>query len=123
MEESNRNVLGKDFVDFEFRLEDPVTMLPADELFFYGKLVSLQLFTIRHSMTAAPPLANVKLPDTTKFRRTNEISLTDPYLFSPKAPRCSSCWKEFLGFLSIPNMSRNANHNSRKHFRVRVMNT
>ena len=27
--------------DFEFRLEDPVTMLPADELFSDGKLVPL----------------------------------------------------------------------------------
>ncbi|KAL2489458.1 uncharacterized protein Fot_42750 [Forsythia ovata] len=40
-EESNRNVSGKDFVDFEFRLEDLITMLPADKLFFDGKLVPL----------------------------------------------------------------------------------
>ncbi|KAL2548072.1 Uncharacterized protein Fot_09602 [Forsythia ovata] len=60
-EESNQNVSGKDFVDFEFRLEDSVTMLPADELFFDGKLVSLQLSTIRRSMTAVPSLTDVKL--------------------------------------------------------------
>ncbi|KAL2473200.1 hypothetical protein Fot_48936 [Forsythia ovata] len=133
-EESNRNVSGKDFVDFEFRLEDPVTMLPADELFFDGKLVPLQLSTIRHSMTAVPPLADVKLPDTPKLRRTNEISLTDPYLFSPKAPRCSSRWKELLGLKKIsqntsarceesktmPSLSSNNNNKnttrSLKHF-------
>ncbi|KAL2528054.1 uncharacterized protein Fot_20655 [Forsythia ovata] len=76
-------------------------MLPADELFFDGKLVPLQLSTIRHSMTVVSPLANVKLPDTSKLRRTNEISLTNPYLFSPKAPRCSSRWKELLGLKKI----------------------
>ncbi|KAL2535640.1 Uncharacterized protein Fot_17031 [Forsythia ovata] len=70
-EESNRNVSGKDFVDFEFRLEDPVTMLPADKLFFDGKLVPLQLSTIRYSMTTVPPLANFKFSDTPKLRGTN----------------------------------------------------
>ncbi|KAL2548742.1 uncharacterized protein Fot_10272 [Forsythia ovata] len=71
LEESNRNVSGKDFVDFEFQLEDLVTMLSADKLFFDGKLVPLQLSTIRHSMTTVPPLTNVKFSDTPKLRRTN----------------------------------------------------
>ncbi|CAH8330224.1 unnamed protein product [Eruca vesicaria subsp. sativa] len=64
--------------DFEFRLEDPVGMLPADELFSEGKLVTK--------------------PKTTE-KCTMEISGGDDGggLFSPKAPRCSSRWRELLG--------------------------
>ncbi|XVE52852.1 hypothetical protein DITRI_Ditri02bG0157600 [Diplodiscus trichospermus] len=65
--------------DFEFRLEDPVTMLPADELFCDAK----------------------------SCRRIEmEISGTDPHLFSPKAPRCSSRWR---GLLGLKRFSQNAN--------------
>ncbi|KAI9113472.1 hypothetical protein K1719_015399 [Acacia pycnantha] len=35
--------------DFEFRLEDPVTMLPTDELFSDGKLIPLQLYAVKPS--------------------------------------------------------------------------
>lgn len=79
-----------DPVDFEFRLEDPVKMLPADELFSDGKLVPL------HVSTTKPSTVVVRSPDeSTKSSR--EIVGMDPYLFSPKAPRCSSRWKELLG--------------------------
>ncbi|XP_021906340.1 uncharacterized protein DDB_G0271670-like [Carica papaya] len=82
--------------DFEFRLDDPVAMLPADELFSDGKLVPLQLSTMKQPVTV---LTEVRSPDAVKAcRRTEmEISTTDPYLFSPKAPRCSSRWRELLG--------------------------
>ncbi|XWS27513.1 hypothetical protein CRYUN_Cryun26dG0121300 [Craigia yunnanensis] len=85
--------------DFEFRLEDPVTMLPADELFSDGKLMPLHFSTLKHH----PPvndLSEIRFPETAKsYRRIEmEISGTDPYLFSPKAPRCSSRWRELLGF-------------------------
>ncbi|KAL0363012.1 UNVERIFIED_CONTAM: hypothetical protein Scaly_1256400 [Sesamum calycinum] len=93
--------MSKDFVDFEFRLEDLVTMLPADELFSDGKLVPLQLSSIRHSLTSAPASSDVRSPDTPKSCRINEISSADPYLFSPKAPRCSSRWKELLGLKKL----------------------
>ncbi|KAL3820943.1 hypothetical protein ACJIZ3_006848 [Penstemon smallii] len=99
--ESDLEISGKDFVDFEFRLEDPVIMLPADELFFDGKLVPLQLSTIRESMASTPVSSGISLPDTPKFRRRNEASSMDPYLFSPKAPRCSSRWKELLGLKKL----------------------
>ncbi|CAI9088071.1 OLC1v1022305C1 [Oldenlandia corymbosa var. corymbosa] len=97
---------GNDFVDFEFRLEDPVNMLPADELFSDGKLVPMQLpSAIRHSTsssdTVAASLEVQSPPDTPKFRHRGEISSTDPYLFSPKAPRCSSRWKEILGLKKL----------------------
>ncbi|XP_075476044.1 uncharacterized protein LOC142517613 [Primulina tabacum] len=91
-----------DFVDFEFRLEDWVTMLPADELFADGKLVPLQLSAGRQPMTIAPRApSDIILPDTPVFRRRNEISPADPFLFSPKAPRCSSRWKELLGMRKL----------------------
>ncbi|XP_021288389.1 uncharacterized protein DDB_G0271670, partial [Herrania umbratica] len=84
--------------DFEFRLEDPVTMLPADELFSDGKLVPLHFSTVKPH----PPvnvLSEIRSPETAKSCRRieMEISGTDPYLFSPKAPRCSSRWRELLG--------------------------
>ncbi|KAK1362447.1 Serine/arginine repetitive matrix-like protein [Heracleum sosnowskyi] len=79
-----------DIGDFEFRLDYPVTMLPADELFSDGKLMPLQFRPAEISL-------EVRLPDTPKVHRSCEISGMDPYLFSPKAPRCSSRWKELLG--------------------------
>lgn len=101
LEEPDPEISCKDFVDFEFRLEDPVAMLPADELFANGKLVPLQLSSVRHSMTSVPVFSDVRSPDTPKYRRRNEISSRDPYLFSPKAPRCSSRWRELLGLKKL----------------------
>ena len=45
-ETSDVEVSGKDIGDFKFRLEDPVTMLPADKLFSDWKLMPLHLSTI-----------------------------------------------------------------------------
>lgn len=93
-------------VDFEFRrLDDPVTMLPADELFSDGKLVPLQLAPVLPAPEAATPaaeavasLAGVRSPEAYKLRRRAEAPGSDPYaVFSPKAPRCSSRWRELLG--------------------------
>ncbi|KAL6973782.1 hypothetical protein U1Q18_027967 [Sarracenia purpurea var. burkii] len=39
LEPSDLQGCANDFFDFEFRLEDTVTMLPADELFSDGKLM------------------------------------------------------------------------------------
>ncbi|XP_027127260.1 uncharacterized protein [Coffea arabica] len=101
---------SNDFADFEFRLEDPVNMLPADELFSDGKLVPLQLSSIRPSEAATPA---VRSPDTPQLRRRGEISATDPCLFSPKAPRCSSRWKELLGLKKLYHSSTaNSNANN-----------
>ncbi|GER33888.1 hypothetical protein STAS_10050 [Striga asiatica] len=90
-----------DLVDFEFPLEDPVAMLPADELFTNGKLVPLQLSAIRHAAAPAPASSCVRSPDTPKSRHRSEASPVDPYMFSPKAPRCSSRWKELLGLKKL----------------------
>ena len=100
VEVSDPDVSGKDVGDFEFRLEDPVAMLPADELFSDGKLVPLQVSVIRPSVTSIPS-SEIRSPETAKSRRRTEVSCTDPYLFSPKAPRCSSRWKELLGLKKL----------------------
>lgn len=92
------------FDGFQFRLEDPAMMLPADELFSDGKLVPLQLSLIRHEVatSTASILSRVSSPDTpNSHRRTDDVFAADPYLLSPRAPRCSSRWKELLGFGKI----------------------
>lgn len=101
-------VFGPDFGGFEFRLlEDPVTMLPADELFSDGKLMPLQLSMIRPPVTATSEIGS---PETMKSHRRSDVSsLPDPYLFSPKAPRCSSRWKELLGLKKL-YLNANAKH-------------
>lgn len=86
--------------DFEFRLEDPVAMLPADELFSDGKLVPLQLSSVKPQVNDAN-VSEIRSPESPKTRRRPEISSTDPYLFSPKAPRCSSRWKDLLGLKKL----------------------
>ncbi|KAM3732125.1 hypothetical protein ACB098_11G036700 [Castanea mollissima] len=86
--------------DFEFRLEDPVAMLPADELFSDGKLVPLQLSSVKPQVND-PTVSKIRSPECPKTRRRPEISSTDPYLFSPKAPRCSSRWKDLLGLKKL----------------------
>ncbi|CAL1409463.1 unnamed protein product [Linum trigynum] len=98
------------FPDFEFRLDDPVAMLPADELFSDGKLVPMQVTSSNSKPSSStttsaeclPGIATTTETAEAKSGRRMEIpvginSTTDQYLFSPKAPRCSSRWKEILG--------------------------
>lgn len=132
-EKPDLDAAGKDLIDFEFRLDDPVTMLPADELFSDGKLVPLQLAAIRPASdpaSAAPfgVIRSVRSPGAVvKSRLTAEISGADQYVFSPKAPRCSSRWRELLGLKKIQNPkpelqksasvpTKNPNPKSLKHF-------
>ncbi|XP_065865571.1 uncharacterized protein [Euphorbia lathyris] len=102
-----------DPVDFEFRLDDSVTMLPADELFADGKLMPLRV-AAGFKPVVVNGFAEIRSPDTAKSCRTMEmeISGTDPYLFSPKAPRCSSRWKELLG---LKKLYQNANAKAEAH--------
>lgn len=86
--------------DFEFCLEDPVAVLPADELFSDGKLVPLHVSVPRTAATA------VASTDQAERQRMSRISGMDLYLSSPKAPRCSSRWKELLG---LKKLYQNAN--------------
>ncbi|KAL7103251.1 hypothetical protein ACP275_08G168400 [Erythranthe tilingii] len=77
-------------------------MLAADELFSDGKLVPLHLSTIRQSMTSAPESSDVRSADDSPyFRQRKQFSSTDTYLFSPKAPTCSSRWKGLLGLKKL----------------------
>ncbi|XP_047336752.1 uncharacterized protein LOC124940288 [Impatiens glandulifera] len=99
-EVSDLQVTDKDLYDFEFRLEDPVIMLPADELFSDGKLVPL-LFPV--SRPVVEPSSRV--PSTRRSLVKEPVEI-DPFLFSPKAPRCSSRWKELLG---LKKLSLNGN--------------
>ncbi|KAM5586612.1 hypothetical protein ABKV19_005506 [Rosa sericea] len=96
--------------EFEFRLEDPVAMLPADELFSGGKLMPLHISSVKPPVNE-PSSSEIRSPETAKCRRRQEISVTDPYLFSPKAPRCSSRWRELLGLKKLYQNSSNGNGN------------
>ncbi|KAG9439633.1 hypothetical protein H6P81_019798 [Aristolochia fimbriata] len=118
---------SKDLIDFEFRLDDPVAMLPADELFSDGKLVPLQLAAVRPTADSTASSSVVQSPDAIKSRRRIDVAGSDPYLFSPKAPRCSSRWRELLGLKKTQNPkpelqkassvpSKNPNPKSLKHF-------
>nr|XP_009774591.1 PREDICTED: probable serine/threonine-protein kinase DDB_G0276461 [Nicotiana sylvestris] len=122
-----------EMADFEFRLEDPVTMLPAaDELFSDGKLVPLQLSAI-HTAAATSTSAGVRSPETSKLRTRNDlISRADTCLFSPKAPRCSSRWRELLGLKKQQHNNnddndkeegkRNSTNNTHKSLRINFLN-
>ncbi|EHA8588258.1 protein IQ-DOMAIN 14-like [Cocos nucifera] len=118
---------SNDLVDFEFQLDDRVVMLPADELFSDGKLVPLQ------SAPAASRLPvgsadEIRSPEPLKSRRRAENAVgLDPNIFSPKAPLCSSRWREILGLKKAltpkPDSrkpavapSKNPNPKSLKHF-------
>ncbi|KAG0477147.1 hypothetical protein HPP92_013988 [Vanilla planifolia] len=75
-----------DVFDFEFRLEDPVTMLSADELFSDGKLMPLQLVQVLPP--SEPAAAEIFSP---------VVIGSDALVLSPKAPRCTARWREILG--------------------------
>ncbi|KAI9117169.1 hypothetical protein K1719_011335 [Acacia pycnantha] len=76
-------------------------MLLADELFSDGKLVPLQLSAVKPSSTNESILPEERSSEAAKAGRIVDISSTDPYLFSPKALRCSSRWKELLGLKKL----------------------
>ncbi|CAN6215951.1 unnamed protein product [Urochloa humidicola] len=102
--------ISKDFIDFEFSLGGSATMLPADELFADGKLLPLRKSAAAAAAAPlpdpvpAPPLqAEAAMPapaEPIKPLRAAAVAAadgTDPYVFSPKAPSCSSRWRELLG--------------------------
>ncbi|KAK4753397.1 hypothetical protein SAY87_022195 [Trapa incisa] len=120
--------------DFEFCLEDPVAMLPADELFSDGMIVPLQV-SMLESAARATNSPGMSSQDLMARRRRSDVSSMDIYITSPKAPRCSSRWKEILGLkklcqnanakatestpsrrTSIPSSSSTCNPKSFKHF-------
>ncbi|KAI3861950.1 hypothetical protein MKW98_018233 [Papaver atlanticum] len=121
---SNNKDFG--FGDFEFRLEeDPVKMLDADELFSDGKLVPRQLNTVRPVMESTVSSEEDEIrgvidsvPETAKAFRRIDISDAELYLFSPKAPRCSSRWKELLGLKRNNNSPNPKNHDQNQNQKI-----
>ncbi|WVZ77782.1 hypothetical protein U9M48_025606 [Paspalum notatum var. saurae] len=99
----------KDFIDFEFSLGGAATMLPADELFADGKLLPLRPHPAPASALPVDGERERERRDTAlvaEVPRTPERvkalhpaaaeAALDPYVFSPKAPTCSSRWRELL---------------------------
>ncbi|KAG1348005.1 hypothetical protein COCNU_06G018340 [Cocos nucifera] len=126
---------GKDLSDFEFRLDDPVAMLPADELFSNGKLVPLQLATAPPPGVAAAD--GIRSPEATAAPHSAaDVLGSDAFVAeSPKAPRCSSRWRELLGLkrqqspkpefqkaISASTPSKNSSTKSLRHFLHRRSN-
>lgn len=89
--------------DFEFRLENPVGIVPADELFSGGKLATKQ----RTTTTKTTEKADTGEKCGRAVEAETEIS-GDGGLFSPKAPRCSSRWRELLGLKRFSQNSKTA---------------
>lgn len=95
--------------EFEFPLEDPVKMLPADELFSDGKLMPLQLSAFQPAESSS----EIRLLDSTKAHQSCEVVELDPYLFSPRAPSCATRWKELLGLKRMyQNNAKQDNQNT-----------
>ncbi|WOL00948.1 hypothetical protein Cni_G09661 [Canna indica] len=98
---SDHEDLGNDFPDFEFCLDDPVIMLPTDELFSDEKLIPLH--------TSAPWL-QVELDEGKHSPEADKPSLEEeevlglePCEKSPKAPKCSKWWRELLALKKQQN--------------------
>ncbi|KAE9620817.1 hypothetical protein Lal_00019447 [Lupinus albus] len=95
--------------DFEFHLQHPVTMLPADQLFSDGKLLPLHF----HLSSFTPSSTTTTTHSHSPEANVTEKPPVEPFLFSPKAPRCSSRWRELLG-LKKKQLSQNANSDTLK---------
>ncbi|ESQ48729.1 hypothetical protein EUTSA_v10021938mg [Eutrema salsugineum] len=107
---------NEDPVDFEFLLEDPVTMLSADELFSDGKLVPLKFSGV--TKPEEKPITAVKTADKPCRRLEMDISGVDPYLFSPRAPRCTVRWRELLGLKRLAKTQEEASFSSSSSSRL-----
>ncbi|URE39337.1 hypothetical protein MUK42_35326 [Musa troglodytarum] len=70
-------------------------MLPADELFADGKLMPLQMAVAKP--VALRSAAEIRSPERAKTLRMAEDCGSDPYALSPRAPSCTSRWRELLG--------------------------
>ncbi|XP_020159912.1 uncharacterized protein [Aegilops tauschii subsp. strangulata] len=105
--------ISKDFIDFEFSLGGggcTTSMLPADELFADGKLLPLRRADASAAAAAAPEPEPAAVPAPPRLeampsspepmrpiRGGAAAGAADQYVFSPKAPSCSSRWRELLG--------------------------
>ncbi|KMZ63647.1 hypothetical protein ZOSMA_3G01290 [Zostera marina] len=73
--------------DFEFRLHDPITMITADELFSYRKLVPLHVTSSYANKTiATSDLGSVGFRPLNLPKKTNKSEFAisiDPHVLSP----------------------------------------
>ncbi|KAG8058187.1 hypothetical protein GUJ93_ZPchr0002g26112 [Zizania palustris] len=89
--------ISQELLDFEFSLGGSATMLPADELFADGKLLPLRPHTVRTPEMGPERAQEIPpMPELVKTVRPAVAEAFDPYVFSPKAPTCSSRWRELL---------------------------
>ncbi|PKI44860.1 hypothetical protein CRG98_034808 [Punica granatum] len=96
--------------DFEFYLEDPVAMLPTDELFSDGKLVLLQVLVLKPVVRAVASM-NVSSPDlverplaesTASRRNSTSSSLSNPKSFKNFLHRGSKASSSSDSSLNVP---------------------
>ncbi|CAH8306251.1 unnamed protein product [Eruca vesicaria subsp. sativa] len=98
-------------VNFEFCPEDPVTMLSAaDELFSDGKLLPLK-FSGPEMRQPPPQQTSTAAPELPEVHRRLEMEISD--LFSPKAPRCTTRWREILGLKKLANAKSHESSSSK----------
>lgn len=106
-----------DASDFQFCLDDPdaSVMLPADELFSDGKLIPTTTMTTTTTATFPPlPKQPEEIVVIQTSRRITEIlngvggGGADTTVFSPRAPRCASRWKEIFGLKKLQHNSTTA---------------
>ncbi|KMZ65210.1 hypothetical protein ZOSMA_330G00210 [Zostera marina] len=95
-------------LDFEFCPEDSVSMFPADELISEGKLVPLHLrsnhqeVVLENVSESLDPHEDEDEEGMVTFVEENGVTSV-----SPKAPKCSSRWKEFLGLKKAAVLNNN----------------
>uniref|UniRef100_A0ACD5Z745 Uncharacterized protein n=1 Tax=Avena sativa TaxID=4498 RepID=A0ACD5Z745_AVESA len=100
---SAASAVSKEFIDFEFSFGGSGTMLPADQLFADGKLLPLRpqpaeatAPEVERERQSAAEADIPAAPELVKTLRPSMPEAFDPYVFSPKAPTCSSRWRELL---------------------------
>ncbi|KAJ4918021.1 Uncharacterized protein Rs2_03571 [Raphanus sativus] len=119
-EQSSDNKDQDPAVDFEFCPEDPVTMLSADELFSDGKLVPLKFsgppeMRKPHQTSTVKTTTAAELNHSAEVRRRVEMEMSE--LFSPKAPRCTTRWRELLGLKKAAQESAKKTTSSSSSFK------
>lgn len=95
-------------LDFEFCPEDSVSMFPADELISGGRLVPLHLRPNHPEIGIENVSESLDLhEDEEEEGMVTVVEENGVTSVSPKAPKCSSRWKEFLGLKKAVVLNNN----------------